>query len=158
MCSPTQTSEVTAAMPLNNMMHTTNTRPLVVTLLIILFAIGTVASLFAVITLTFPGGFLDVAWRVNPRAYEGFTRIGGWSVVLMSAVCVACLLTAIGLWRRFEWGYWLALVMLIVNLVGDAINVIAGEDRRAIVGIPIALILLLYLTRRNAREHFRQSN
>ena len=136
-------------------MRRTNTRPLVVTFLIVLFAIGTVASLLAVITLMFPDGFL---WRVNPRAYEGFTRIGGWSVVLMAAVFVACLLTTIGLWHRFEWGYWLALVMLIGNLTGDAINVIAGSERRAIVGIPIALILLLYLMRKNTREYFRQSN
>ena len=139
-------------------MRRMNTRPLVVTILIVLFAIGTVASLLAVITLMFPGGFLDVAWRVNPRAYEGFTRIGGWSVVLMSAVFVACLLTTIGLWRRFEWGYWLALVMLIGNLTGDAFNVIAGSERRAIVGIPIALILLLYLMRKNIREYFRPLN
>ena len=136
----------------------TNTRPLVLPFLIILFAIGTVASLTAVITLVFPGSFLDVAWRVNPHAYEGFSRIGGWSVVLMSAVFIACLLTAIGLWRRLEWGYWLAMGMLIANLIGDAINVIAGKDRRAIVGIPIVLILLLYLMRRNTREYFRQPN
>ena len=133
-------------------------RPFVVTVLIVLFAIGTVASLIAVITLTFAGSFLDVAWLVNPHAREGFNRIGGWSVVLMSAVFVACLLTAIGLWRRLEWGYWLALVMLIVNLAGDAINVIVGKDRRAIVGIPIVLILLLYLMRRNTREFFRPSH
>lgn len=136
----------------------TNTRPLVVTFLIVLFAIGSVASLFAVITLMFPGSFLDVAWRVNPRAYEGFTRIGGWSVVLMSAVFVACLLATIGLWRRFAWGYWLALVMLIGNLTGDAINVIAVSEQRAIVGIPIALILLLSLMRKNTREYFRPRN
>ena len=135
-------------------MRRTNTRPLVVTFLIVLFAIDTVAGLFALITLMFPGSFLDVAWRVNPRAREGFTHIGGWSVLLMSAVFVACLLTAIGLWRRFEWGYWLAMVLLIVNLTGDAISVIAGKDRRAVVGIPIVLILLLYLMRRNTREHF----
>ncbi len=134
-----------------------NTRPLVVTLLIILFAIGTVASLISIITLTFPGSFLDAVWRVNPNAYEGFTRMGGWSVVLMSAVFVACLLTAIGLWRRFEWGYWLAMVMLSASLTGDAINVIARKERRAIVGVPIALILLLYLMRRNTRDYFRQS-
>jgi hypothetical protein len=140
------------------MMRTTNSRPLVITFLIVLFAIGTVASLFAVITLLFPGSFLDVAWRVNPRAYEGFTRIGGWSVLLMSAVFIACLLTAIGLWRRFEWGYWLAIIMLIANLTGDAINVIAGKDLRAIVGIPVALILLVSLLRRNTREYFRQSS
>jgi lysylphosphatidylglycerol synthetase-like protein (DUF2156 family) len=140
------------------MMRTTNTRPLVVPVLIGLFAIGTVASLIAVITLTFPGSFLDVAWRVNPHARESFSRIGAWSVALMSVVFVACLLTAIGLWRRLEWGYWLALVMLIMNLIGDAINVIAGKERRALVGIPIVLILLLYLLRRNTRDYFRRSN
>ena len=139
-------------------MRRTNTRPLAVTFLIVLFAIGTVACLFAVITLMFPGSFLDVAWRVNPRAYEDFTRLAGWSVVLMSAVFVACLLTAMGLWRRREWGYWLAMVMLITNLIGDAINVITGNEQRAVVGIPIVLILLLYLMRRNTREYFRQSN
>lgn len=139
-------------------MPTTNTRPLVVTFLILLFAIGTVASLISVITLTFPGSFLDVVWRVNPHAHEGFTRIGGWAVLLMSVVFVACLLTAISLWRRLEWGYRVAMVMLIVNLTGDAINVIAGKDQRAIVGVPIVLILLLYLMRRNTREYFRQSN
>lgn len=139
-------------------MRRTSPRPLVVTLLIILFAIGSVASLISVITLTFPGSFLDVVWRINPQAYEGFTRIGAWSVVLMSVVFVACLLTAIGLWRRLALGYWMAAVMLTANLTGDAINVIAGNDRRAIVGIPIALILLLYLTRRNTRKYFRQSN
>ena len=135
------------------MAPTTNTRPLVVTLLIILFAIGSVASLISVITLTFPGSFLDAVWRINPNAHEGFTRIGSWSVVLMSAVFVACLLTAIGLWRGLALGYWMAVVMLIANLTGDAINVIAGGERRAIVGIPIALILLLSLMRRKTREY-----
>ena len=139
-------------------MRRTNPRPLVVMLLVILFAIGTVASLISIITLTFRGSFLDAVWRVNPNAHEGFTRIGGWSVVLMSAVFVACLLTAIGLWRGLALGYWMATVMLTANLIGDAINVIAGNDRRAIIGIPIALILLLYLMRRNTRKYFRQSN
>ena len=135
-------------------MRETNTRPLVVTLLIILFAIGSVASLVSVITLTFPGSFLDAVWLVNPHAHDGFTRMGGWSVVLMSTVFVACLLTAIGLSRGLAFGYWTAMVMLIGNLTGDAINVIAGNDRRAIVGIPIALILLLSLMRRKTREYF----
>ena len=139
-------------------MRATKSTPVVVTLLIILFVIGTLASSISVITLTFPGSFLDAVWQVNPHAHEGFTRIGSWSVVLMSAVFVACLLTAIGLWRGLAWGYWMAIVMLTANLIGDVINVIAGNDRRAVVGIPIALILLLSLMRRKTREYFRHSN
>lgn len=118
-------------------MHTTKTRPLVVSLLIILFVIGTVASLISVISLTFPGSFLDAVMRLNPHALEGFARMGGWSIVLMSVVCALCLLTAIGLWRGLRWGYWLAIVMLVSNLLGAVINVIAGSEKRAIVGIPM---------------------
>jgi len=137
------------------MMRTTNARPLVVTFLIVLFVIGIVASFISVITLAFPGTFLDAVWRVNPHAHAGFTRIGGWSVVLMSTVFVACLLTVIGLWLRLKWGYWLAMGMLAANLIGDIINVVNGTERRAIVGIPIVLLLLLFLSRRKTREYFR---
>ena len=84
-------------------MPTTKRRPFVITLLIILFIIGTIASLISVISLSFPGSFLEVVWRVNPHAREGFARMGGWSVLLMLAVCVACLLAAIGLWRGLRW-------------------------------------------------------
>lgn len=137
-------------------MRKTETRPLVVTLLIVLFVIGTVASLISVISLSFPGSFLEIVWRLNPHAREGFGRIGSWSVALMSVVCVTCLLTAIGLWRRLRWGYWFAIAMLLINLIGDTINVITGTERRAIIGIPIVLVLLIYLLRSKTREYFAQ--
>ena len=128
-------------------MQQTKTRPFVVTVLIVLFVIGVTASLISVISLTFPGSFLEPVWKLNPRAREGFARMGGWSILLMSVVCVTCLVTAIGLWRRLRWGYWLAAIVLTINLVGDVINVLVGTDRRAIVGIPIVLLLLVYLLR-----------
>lgn len=65
----------------------------------------------------------------------------------MSVVFITCLLTTIGLWRGLRWGYWLAVVVLVINLVGDLLNVLVGIDRRAIVGIPIVLLLLIYLFR-----------
>ena len=128
-------------------MQNTKTRPFVVTVLIVLFVIGVIASLISIISLTFPGTFLEPVWKLNPRAREGFAGMGGWSIVLMSVVCVTCLLTAIGLWRGLRWGYWLAVVVLIINMVGNIVNVLVGTDRRAIVGIPIVLLLLIYLWR-----------
>lgn len=139
-------------------MHTTKTRPLVVSLLIVLFVIGTVASLISVISLTFPGSFLDAVMRLNPHALEGFARMGDWSIVLMSVVCALCVLTATGLWRGLRWGYWLAIVMLVGNLLGAVINVIAGSEKRAIVGIPIVLFLLIYLMRSGTRAYFAKSS
>ena len=116
-----------------------------VTVLIVLFVFGVTASLISVISLTFPGSLLEPVWKLNPRAREGFARMGGWSILLMSLVCVTCLVTAIGLWRGFRWAYWLAVLVLTINLVGNVINVLVGTDRRALVGIPIVLLLLTYL-------------
>jgi len=132
-------------------------RPIVVTFLIGLFVIGIVASLVSAISLSFPGSFLEVVWRVNPHAREGFARLGQWSIVLMSIVCVACTLTAVGLWRRWRWGYWLALAMLALNLTGDLINVLAGIEYRAAAGIPIALLLLILMLRAKTRRYFANS-
>ena len=125
-----------------------------VTFLIIVFVIGTAASLISLISLSFPASFLEVVWRINPHAREGLTSIGGWSIALMSVVFVACLLAAIGLWRRLRWGYWLAITMLSINLMGSIINVAAGTEARATVGIPIVLVLLIYLLRNKTREYF----
>jgi hypothetical protein len=67
------------------------TRPLVVTILILLFVIGVIASLISIISLTFPGSFLEPVWKLNPRAREGFARMGGWSILLMAVVVsLAC--------------------------------------------------------------------
>lgn len=129
-------------------------RPFVIKVLLVLFVLGTAASLIAVISLSFPNSFLEPVWKLNPHAREGFARLGGWAVVLMTMVCIACLLTAIGLWRRLRWGYWLAIAMLIANLAGDVVNMISGTERRAIIGIPIVFFLLILLARRGTREYF----
>jgi len=134
-------------------MQNTKTRPFVVTVLIVLFIVGIAASLISIISLTFPGSFLEPVWKLNPRARGGFARIGGWSIVLMSVVFLTCLLTVIGLWRGLRWGYWLAVVVLIINLMADVINVVVGTDRRAVVGIPIVLLLLICLWRSKDRRY-----
>lgn len=127
-------------------------------MLIALFAIGTCASLTSAISLLFPGSFLEPIWRANPRAHEAFSHFTGWAIVLMGIVCIACLSTVIGLWKQRWWGYWLAVLMLISNLIGDLINVISGAERRAIIGVPVALLILVYLLRRNIRDRFRRIN
>jgi hypothetical protein len=104
------------------------TRPFGVTALVILFAIGAFASFISTVSLSFPGSFLEVVWRLNPPAREGFERIGSWSIPLMALVCLSCVLTTIGLWRGRRWGYWLALTMLVMNLAGSLVNFISGSE------------------------------
>lgn len=84
--------------------------------------------------------------------------MGSAAVWLMIAVCIACAFTTIGLWLRRRWGYWLAVVMLVVNLCGDVVNVIIGTEPRAIIGIPIVSAILVYLLRKQTRYQFSKSS
>jgi uncharacterized membrane protein (DUF2068 family) len=126
----------------------TKARPFAVTALIVLFAIGTCASFLSAVSLLFPGSLLEPIWRLNPNARAGFSQIGSWAIVLMMAVSIACIFTAVGLWRRRRWGYWLAVVILVINLAGDVVNVVMGTEPRAVFGIPLAGAILAYLLRK----------
>ena len=116
---------------------------------------GSLVSLLSLISLSIPGSILEPMWRLNPRARVAFASMGAWSFALMAVVCLGCTLSAIGLWQGRIWGYRLAVGGLIVNLVGDVVNTIVGTDRRAVVGIPIVLAILVYLASQRVRSYFR---
>jgi hypothetical protein len=127
-------------------------RPGGITALAIFFAAGALISLATFVSLMSPGGPLEPMWRLNPRAHESLGRGGAWSLVLMAAVSVGCGLAAFALWRGRPWGYWLAVTLLAIHLVGDVANVILGTEPRAIVGVPIVIALLAYLVRTRSRS------
>ena len=111
-------------------------------------------SFISFVSLIFPGSFLEPLWRLNPRAHEGLNSIGMWAVVLMCAACAACASAAVGLWRGAQWGYWLAVILLAINLIGDIINVSLGTEPRAAIGIPIAIAMLAFLLSSRVRRFF----
>jgi uncharacterized membrane protein (DUF2068 family) len=78
----------------------------------------------------------------------------GWAVLLLLGVSGACGIAGIGLWRRRRWGYVVAVAGLSIHLVGDILNVVLGIEPRAIVGIPIVVALLVYLSRPHVRSAF----
>jgi hypothetical protein len=129
-------------------------RPLGITALSIFFVFGAAMSFVASVALLFPGSFLEPMWRLNPRAHAGFAGMGAWAVLLLCAVCVACAAAAAGLWRGAGWGYWLALALLAINLLGDVVNVVTGTEPRAAVGIPIVLAIIAGLATKRARRFF----
>jgi hypothetical protein len=132
-------------------------RPAGVTALSLFFWAGALISFTSSVSLLFQGSFLEPMWRLNPRARVGFATMGGWAVVLLSVVCLACALTALGLWRGSRWGYWFAVVMLLINLIGDASNVILRTEPRAAIGIPIVLVILWFLLSKRVRAFFSGS-
>ena len=129
-------------------------RPRGISALSVFFFFGALASFLSFVSLLFPGSFLEPLWRLNPRARAGFSHIGVWAIVLMGAVCVACVAAGIGLWRGARWGHRLAITLIAINLIGDLANAFTGVEPRAIVGVPIASAILLYLASNRVRLFF----
>ena len=132
-------------------------RPWGITALSIFFLTGAVISLTASVSLLLPGSFLKEAmWQINPRAHENLTSLGPWAVILMLTVSMVCAAAALGLWWTSRWGYWLAVGLIATNLIADVLNVLFGNEPRAIVGVPVAAAILAYLMRRKVRNFFSE--
>ncbi len=70
----------------------------------------------------------------------------------MTTVGVACGAAAFGLWRGNIWGVRLALIILVLNIVGDLINVFLRHDYRALIGVPIGGAIIVYLATYRSAE------
>jgi hypothetical protein len=132
-------------------------RPLGITALIIFFLAGTLISFLAGVSLLAPSAYFERMWRLNPRGHDGLVRIGLWGVALLFAASISCAAAAIGLWRRTRWGHGIAVGLIAINLLSDLANAVMGTEPRAIVGIPIAFAVLLYLLSKRVRDFFRSS-
>ncbi len=114
-------------------------------------------SFVSAVSLLLPGSFLEPMWRLNPRAHQAFGSIGPAAIVLLACVSLACGATASGLWCGKLWGYRLSLVLLAVNLLGDIYNTVSGTEPRAVIGIPIVILILILITTAKTRAFFRRS-
>jgi hypothetical protein len=129
-------------------------RPPGVTALGAFFAFGALAGSLSSASLLTPGGALEPMWRPNPRAHAGFVSLHLWGPILMGGLALVCAATALGLIRGKVWGYRLAIALLLINFVGDFANAALGVERRAIIGLPVAGLLLWYLFSRRVRAYF----
>jgi len=131
-------------------------RPGGITALAVFFAAGAAVCLVTAVALLFPGSVLEPIWRLNPRARAGFAALGAWAPALLAVVGLACAAAGRGLWTGRRWGHRLAIALLAVNLAGDTANVVLGTEPRAMVGIPIVALLLLFLATRRVRAYFAE--
>jgi hypothetical protein len=117
-------------------------------LLAIFFAAGGLICLVTMLALAVPGSFLESIWQLKPEARVQFLEIGrGASIALMAVVGVACGSAAIGLARNAKWGRRLAIAILAVNLIGDSLNALLRHDPKTLIGLPIAGLMIWYLSR-----------
>jgi hypothetical protein len=118
------------------------------------FMFGALAAGLSAITLTIPGSPLDFAWRLNPEGHAALRSFGVAGAAVMATVSLACLLTAYGLWSRAAWGRRLAIGILVVNLIGDAMNTVIRGDVRTLLGLPIGGAVIAYLWLPRTRAQF----
>lgn len=120
----------------------------------VFFLFGATMAALAGTTLVRPGTVLDRAWALNPTAYARLAPLGraiGIVFLLLSAALAA---TAVGWFKRRVWGWMLAVIIIISQVIGDVVNVFMGQFVRGAVGVIIAGLLLLYLLRLNVRRAF----
>jgi hypothetical protein len=129
-------------------------RPFGVTALSAFFAVGALVAGTTGLALVRPVPWLGPVWRSNPDARPAFAQMGGWAVVLMTAVAAACAAAAAGLWLGRRWGHRIAVGLLGLNLVGDLLNALLRGDRRTLIGLPIGGAMLVYLISRRIRDRF----
>ena len=131
-------------------------RPVGIAVLAVFSVVASVIAGIAAASLAWPGSPLEPRWQLNPRGHDVLARMDGWAVLLLAIVSGACVMAGMGLWLARRWGYTLAIVGLSIHLVGDILNVVLGIEPRAIVGIPIVIALLVYLSRPHVRNAFTQ--
>jgi hypothetical protein len=110
------------------------------------------------ITLTWPGKPLDLAWKLNPRAYAELKPIGPSVGILFFVLAMTLGFSAVGWFRRRRWGWLLATIVIATQLVGDIINAASGNLAQGLVGAAIASALLFYLLRPAVRCAFTPSS
>jgi uncharacterized membrane protein (DUF2068 family) len=118
------------------------------------FVFGATMSAYAAVTLLIPGTFLDALWVLNEQGHAGLAELGRGAGLLFIVLSALLALAAVGWFRRQTWGWMLGVVIVALNIAGDIVNIFRGEGLKGVVGVGIAGVLLIYMTRAGVRNYF----
>ena len=112
------------------------------------------ASLAAFLLLV-PGTILDHAWSLNPRAHQQLAPLAPWIAYAFLFLSALLIYTA-RLWFQHRFHGWrVAVAIIALQSIGEAVNFIRGELLTGVIGLLIASALLSYLFSRRVRAAFR---
>lgn len=109
---------------------------------------------YAAGTLLRPRTPFDALWSLNKTGHAQLLEIGkgaGFGFDILSALLCAA---SVGWFRRRYWGWFLGTTIIAINAGGDLVNLAFGQRLKAAVGVVIAGLLLLYMTRNTVRNYF----
>jgi hypothetical protein len=67
-------------------------------------------------------------------------------------------ITSLGWFKRHLWGWWLAVIVIGTQILGDLVNIYLGRILEGTLGVAIAGALFLYLLRAIVRAMFGDKN
>jgi uncharacterized membrane protein (DUF2068 family) len=118
------------------------------------FVFGATMAAYAAVTLLRPGTVLDALWALNKRGHAGLLAAGRGAALLFIVLSIFLALTAMGWFRRRRWGWMMGATIVAINMAADVVNLIRGEGPKGVVGVAIAGMLLIYMTRAGVRSYF----
>ena len=93
-------------------------------------------------------------WRIKPAEHEQLLRLGPIVAVGMLGLSVVMGLTSLGAFTRRRWGWGLAVVVFLVNGLGDAARVLFGAPAGGLFGGLVTAVIIWWLTRPSVRALF----
>jgi hypothetical protein len=108
-------------------------------------------------TLLWRGTPLDRIWVLNLRAYNPLAPLGRAIEISFLVLAVVLFVAGIGWFRHRRWGWDLAVAIITMQVAGDLLRMIMGEEIRGAIGVVVAGALLFYITRRPLRAAFERS-
>jgi hypothetical protein len=128
-------------------------RPLGFTAMGLFFVFGATMAADAAITLLDPGTVLDGLWALNKAGHArlaGLGKMAGLGFVVLSATLASA---SVGWFRRRYWGWVLGTTIIAITAAGDLVNLVIGERWKGAVGVVIAPLVLVYMTRDGVRSY-----
>ena len=130
-------------------------RPLAVSIVAAFLFAATLVAWLVAGALLYPTALTDWMFRLNPPARSGFEALGWMAGALLFALGCGTLMAASGLRRGQRWAWWFAVILFIVNGVGDIVALFVLRDwLRSGAGVLIGLTFLWTLLRSNVRAYF----
>ncbi len=118
------------------------------------FAIATVLTAAAGVSLLSPNRSLDVIWRIKPRDHQALLAMGPLVGFGFCGLSVAMAAASIGCFGRLRWGWGLALTIFVVNGLADAARIPLGAPSEGVLGVAVATGIVWWLTRPRVRDLF----
>lgn len=120
------------------------------------FAIGTAITLATGFSLLWPGSALDAMWRIKPEEHQQLLRAGLPAAVGFVGLAAIMAITSVGAFLRRRWAWWLAMIIFIINGIGDVVRGIFGAPAEGVIGVAVVAIVLWWLTRPPVRGLFHR--